>query len=85
MALSFIVAACVGIMIFVEGKKVKGVEGVPVSEKDQERLKKDEELGIFHVNNINETIPKERRHKIKPVVEKPVGGSYNGNVSNKAA
>jgi hypothetical protein len=52
-ALACIVAACGGIMIFVEGKKVKSIEGVPVSEKDQERLKRDNELGIMHWNNIN--------------------------------
>lgn len=64
-ALACIVAACAGIMIFVEGKKVKGFEGVPVSEKDQERLKKDEEVGILHVNNINDAIPKEKKRKTK--------------------
>jgi hypothetical protein len=60
-ALACIAAACGGIMIFMEGKKVKGVEGIPVSEKDQERLKKDRELGIVHINNINDAIPKEKK------------------------
>jgi hypothetical protein len=64
-ALACIVAACGGIMIFMEGKKVKGVEGIPVSEKDQERLKKDRELGIVHVNNINDAMPKEKKSKTK--------------------
>jgi hypothetical protein len=64
-ALACIVAACGGIMIFMEGKKVKGVEGIPVSEKDQERLKRDRELGIIHINNINDAIPKEKKRKTK--------------------
>jgi hypothetical protein len=38
-------------MSFVEGKRVKSIEGVPVSEKDQERLKRDSEIGITHVGN----------------------------------
>ena len=50
-------------MSFVEGKKVKGIEGVPVSEKDQERLKRDNELGITHYNNINDKMPKEKKSK----------------------
>jgi hypothetical protein len=62
-ALACIVAACGGIMIFMEGKKVKGWEGIPVSEKDQERLKMDRELGIEHINNINDAIPKEKKSK----------------------
>lgn len=53
-------------MIFMEGKKVKRVEGIPVSEKDQERLKKDRELGIEHFNNIRDAIPKEKKSKTKP-------------------
>lgn len=64
-ALACIVAACGGIMIFMEGKKVKSVEGVPVSEKDQERLKKDREMGIVHINNIKGAIPKEKKNKTK--------------------
>lgn len=50
-ALACIVAACGGVMSFVEGKRVKSIEGVPVSEKDQERLKRDSEIGIKHVGN----------------------------------
>ena len=62
-ALASIVAACGGIMSFVEGKHVKGIEGVPVSEKDQERLRRDHELGITHWNNINDEKPKDPREK----------------------
>jgi hypothetical protein len=61
--LACLVGACAGIMIFMEGKKVKGVEGVPVSDKDQERLKKDGELGIVHINNIKDAVPKEKKGK----------------------
>lgn len=62
-ALACIVAACGGIMSFVEGKKVKSIEGIPVSEKDQERLRKDKELGITHWNNIKGEQPKEPKEK----------------------
>lgn len=84
-ALACIVAACGGIMIFVESKKVKKVEGVPVSVKDQERLKKDEEVGILHVNNIKDAIPKEKQRKTKMSAEGFMDGIHNGNMSNKIA
>ena len=48
-------------MAFVEGKHVKAIEGIPVSEKDQERLKRDRELGITHYNNIKDERPKEKK------------------------
>jgi hypothetical protein len=48
-------------MAFVEGKHVKAIEGVPVSEKDQERLKIDREMGITHYNNIKDEKPKEKK------------------------
>ena len=50
-------------MSFVEGKHVKSIEGVPVSEKDQERLRRDNELGITHWNNIKGEPPKEKKEK----------------------
>ena len=71
-------------MAFVEGKHVKAIEGVPVSEKDQERLERDRELGITHYNNIKDEKPKEKKArqgsgggKRKQKVEKavPVEGS----------
>jgi len=74
-ALACIVAACGGIMMFVEGKHVKSIEGVPVSEKDRERLRMDNELGITHWNNINDEKPKEKK-------EKKEGGLFHRN--NKA-
>ncbi|KAH8602406.1 hypothetical protein B0O99DRAFT_606493 [Bisporella sp. PMI_857] len=62
-ALACIVAAAGGIMSFIEGKHVKAIEGVPVSEEDQERLKRDNELGITHWNNIKGEKPKEPKEK----------------------
>jgi len=50
-------------MAFIEGKHVKAIEGIPVSEKDQERLKRDRELGITHFNNIKDAPPKEKKVK----------------------
>jgi hypothetical protein len=64
-ALACIVAACGGIMTFVEGKKVKEIEGVPVNEKDQERLRRDKELGITHYNNIKDEKPKKESYDKK--------------------
>jgi hypothetical protein len=60
-ALACIVAAAGGIMSFIEGKHVNSIEGVPVSEKDQERLARDREAGITHYNNIKGEKPKEKK------------------------
>ncbi|RDA82558.1 hypothetical protein CP532_2935 [Ophiocordyceps camponoti-leonardi (nom. inval.)] len=54
-----IVLACAagtvdGVMVLREKRKIKRVEGVPVSEKDQERLKSDKARGIWHYNNIKD-------------------------------
>ena len=46
-ALACIVAACGGLMVFLEGKKVKRMEGIPVDE--EERIKDaegDVEMGV---------------------------------------
>lgn len=48
------VAAVGGLFMFLEGKAVKGIEGVPVSNKDLERLERDREQGIWHFNNIQD-------------------------------
>lgn len=64
-ALACIIAAAGGYMIFIEGKRVKGIEGVPVSEKDKERLRRDREMGIIHFNNISSAPPKEKKAKAK--------------------
>lgn len=46
MALACLVAGCGAAMSFVERRKVKGIEGLPVSAQDQERLRSDRELGV---------------------------------------
>ncbi|KAM0079993.1 hypothetical protein ACKRZS_007850 [Fusarium odoratissimum] len=52
--LGCMVAAVGGIIIFIEGKKVKGIEGVPISDKDIQQLQEDREKGIWHYNNIKD-------------------------------
>lgn len=52
-----------GIMSFVEGRRVKSIEGVPLTEDDKAVLERDRELGITHYNNINDERPKEKVHK----------------------
>lgn len=58
-ALGCIVAAVGGITMFIEGKKVKSIEGVPLTDRDRERLARDMELGITHYNNIKDKAPVE--------------------------
>ncbi|KFZ01302.1 hypothetical protein V500_00817 [Pseudogymnoascus sp. VKM F-4518 (FW-2643)] len=60
-ALACIVAGIGGIMVFLEGKKVKGVEGMEVSAEDQQRLKRDREMGIVHFNNLKGEAPKPKK------------------------
>lgn len=62
-ALACIVAAAGGIMSFVEGKHVKAIEGVPVTDEEKETLRKDREAGILHWNNIKDEKPKEKKEK----------------------
>ncbi|KAG9247834.1 hypothetical protein BJ878DRAFT_490869 [Calycina marina] len=64
-AMACIVAMAGGIMTVVEGQHVKKIEGVPVSEEDLERLRKDQELGVTHWNNINDEKPKDPKEKDK--------------------
>lgn len=70
-ALACIVAAVGGVIMFIEGKAVKSVEGVPVSPEDQARLQSDREQGIQHFNNIKdkdleaEKAKKEEKKKAK--------------------
>ncbi|KKA26727.1 hypothetical protein TD95_005451 [Thielaviopsis punctulata] len=47
-----------GLTIFLEGKRVKSIEGVPLTERDLERLQRDKELGISHYNNLGDKKPK---------------------------
>jgi hypothetical protein len=62
-ALGCIVAAAGGILMFVEGKKVKSIEGVPLTDRDRARLERDQELGITHYNNIKDKPLKKEKSK----------------------
>lgn len=59
------VAGIGGIMMFIEGKNVKSVEGVPISQADLELLARDRERGIFHFNNMSDKEAKEKKEKAK--------------------
>ncbi|KAK8917641.1 hypothetical protein VCV18_010104 [Metarhizium anisopliae] len=48
------VAGIGGYIMFLEGKTVKSIEGVPVSQADMARLERDREQGIWHFNNIKD-------------------------------
>ena len=41
-------------MMFLEGKAVKSIEGVPVTQEDLQRLRRDRQQGIYHFNNIKD-------------------------------
>jgi len=58
--LACVVGATGGLGMVFEGKKVKGIEGVPLTEEDEEKLARDREQGIFHYNNIKGKRPRER-------------------------
>jgi len=62
-ALGCIVAAVGGIVMFVEGKRVKSIEGVPLTDRDRARLERDQELGIKHYNNIKDKPLTKEKHK----------------------
>lgn len=64
-ALGCIVAAIGGLTMFFEGKKVKSIEGVPLSDRDRARLVRDQELGIQHYNNIEDKPPNENNREKK--------------------
>lgn len=59
-AIACVIAMIGGLVMFLEGKKVKSIEGVPLTERDHERLARDKELGIPHYNNIKDKKPKEK-------------------------
>ncbi|KAH6849807.1 hypothetical protein B0I37DRAFT_97343 [Chaetomium sp. MPI-CAGE-AT-0009] len=59
-AVACLIAMAGGYVIFVEGQKVNSIEGVPLSERDLERLARDKELGIPHYNNLKDKKPKEK-------------------------
>jgi hypothetical protein len=60
-AIASIIAMVGGLVMFLEGKKVKSIEGVPLTERDREKLAQDRELGIPHYNNLQDKKPKEKK------------------------
>lgn len=62
-ALGCVSAAFGGIMMFFEGKHVKSIEGVPLTDRDRERLARDQQLGIPHYNNIKDKPPNKEKGK----------------------
>ncbi|KAK4189571.1 hypothetical protein QBC35DRAFT_513986 [Podospora australis] len=60
-AIACLIAIFGGLVQFFEGKKVKSIEGVPLKERDHEKLAQDKELGIPHYNNIKDKKPKEKK------------------------
>lgn len=62
-ALGCIVAAVGGLVMFFEGKKVKSIEGVPLTDRDRARLERDQELGITHYNNIKDKPLEKKKSK----------------------
>ncbi len=60
-ALGAIIAMVGGLVMFLEGKKVKSIEGVPLTDRDHEKLARDKELGIPHYNNLQDKKPKEKK------------------------
>jgi len=64
-AIASVVAMAGGYVEFSEGKKVNAVEGVPLKQRDMDRLAQDKELGIPHYNNIKDKQPKEKKQKEK--------------------
>ncbi|OTA81737.1 hypothetical protein M434DRAFT_401254 [Hypoxylon sp. CO27-5] len=68
--LACIVAAIAGILMGIEGKHVKAIEGVPLTKRDLERLARDRELGIPHYNNIKDKNPEEEKEKAREKKQK---------------
>ncbi|KXJ94604.1 hypothetical protein Micbo1qcDRAFT_159814 [Microdochium bolleyi] len=61
--LACIVAAIAGIMMGVEGKHVKMIEGVPLTKADHARLARDRQLGIPHHNVYGDKAPKDKKKR----------------------
>ncbi|KAK4167548.1 hypothetical protein QBC43DRAFT_133934 [Cladorrhinum sp. PSN259] len=59
-AIACIIAMVGGLVMFLEGKKVKSIEGVPCNDRDMEKLARDKEMGIPHYNNIKDKKPKKK-------------------------
>ncbi|KAL1839031.1 hypothetical protein VTJ49DRAFT_1931 [Mycothermus thermophilus] len=60
-AIACVIAMVGGLVMFLEGRRVKSVEGVPLSDRDREKLARDKELGIPHYNNLKDKKPKEKK------------------------
>lgn len=74
-ALACIVAAVGGLIMFLEGKAVKTVEGVPLTPEDQARLEADREQGILHFNNIGDKdLEAEKAKKAERAEKKKIRG-----------
>ena len=58
--LAMIAGSLGGIGMFTEGKKIKRVEGVAVTDEDKEKLARDKAQGIYHYNNIKAKRPKQK-------------------------
>ncbi|KAK2066560.1 hypothetical protein P8C59_000366 [Phyllachora maydis] len=56
-----IIAMVGGLVMFVEGNKVKAIEGVACSARDLAKLQSDKTRGILHYNNIKDKKPKEKQ------------------------
>lgn len=63
--LACIAAAIAGILMGVEGKHVKTIEGVPLTKRDLKRLSRDKELGIPHYNNLKDKDLEKEKDKKK--------------------
>lgn len=74
-AIACLIAMAGGLVMFLEGRKVKSIEGVPLTERDLEKLARDKELGIPHYNNIKDKKPKDDARSRQGDVEK--GGARN--------
>jgi hypothetical protein len=83
-ALGMIAAAVGGIGMFHEGKNVKRIEGVPLSDEDREKLASDRARGIYHYNNIKGKRPKEKAEDIEANAEKKSRSKWAGFGRNKA-
>ncbi|KAI1769222.1 hypothetical protein GGR53DRAFT_474978 [Hypoxylon sp. FL1150] len=68
--LACIASAIAGIMMGIESKHVKAIEGVPLNKGDLERLARDKELGIPHYNNIKDKDPEAEKEKQKKKKER---------------
>jgi len=60
-AVACLIAMAGGYLMFLEGKKVKSIEGVPLTDRDHEKLAEDKEKGIPHYNNFKGKKPKQKQ------------------------